>query len=175
MRELPSISYAALVVVALIGCSNAETRNSGHDSGPARTMDAGAGVQWSVDGGAKPSLTADESPCTEKADCVDSPAARAISQIRCMIEVYCLDGMCHAECREACQTVRDDENSCAPPKLCAPLSPFVDRSYCSALPIACTTSAACPKYRPKGQDGTQFEWTCEAGFCAYPGYTHAAR
>jgi hypothetical protein len=142
--------------------------NAGHDAGP-----PDAAVLWSVDGGAKPSLTADMGPCMQAADCADSPAANSIKNIRCMIEVYCLAGLCHADCMPACTTVRDDENSCDEPKLCKP-SRFSSRSFCAALPIACTSPEDCPNYRPKRSDGTQSEWTCEAGICTYPGYEYTA-
>jgi hypothetical protein len=169
---------ALTLVVVLIGCATHETsaleRDAGEDAGDAATGGVDAAILWSVDGGAMPSLTAEMRACTRKAECVDSPAAVSIKHIRCMIEVYCLEGMCHADCMTSCETVRDDENSCAEPKLCIPF-PFSPRSYCSALPIACTSADACPEFRPKQADGSQSAWTCEGDICSYPGYDYAAQ
>jgi hypothetical protein len=124
-------------------------------------MDAGAGV-------AVPEGGTSGGVCAINADCVDSAAAEAIKNIRCSgLEIYCLQGECHADCADSCTAVRTDVNPCPSPRLCAPAM-----GVCKIVPIRCQGDGDCPVYRPPTTDGGTGAWTCDAGICAYPGFQY---
>jgi hypothetical protein len=116
-------------------------------------------------------------PCQTNAECVASPEAEAIKNYLCgPREAYCLDGGCHAECRESCTVARSDTNPCPYPGQCervqfAPADPIL--GFCTARPIACTTVDNCPDYLPPLPSGGTGEWTCEGGLCTYPEFEYA--
>ena len=103
--------------------------------------------------------------CATNADCADSSAAQALANVRCVgFEVYCVGGTCYADCASSCTAVRTDVNPCPSPRLCAP-----SLGVCKIVPLRCQSSADCPVYLPLLDDGGAAAWTCDGGFCAYPG------
>jgi hypothetical protein len=48
-------------------------------------------------------------------------------------------------------------------------------AYCTIMPIPCDAAGDCPAYRVDVPDGSQGEWTCEAGVCHNPGVEYATR
>lgn len=111
-----------------------------------------------------------DNSCVVNADCADSPAADEIRQIKCESEVYCQAGTCKGECVEMCQPVRSDVNPCAGGRLCAPYG--FGGSFCSMLPVPCSSVADCPVYLPPSEGGTS-AWSCTASVCSNPGWTYA--
>lgn len=108
-------------------------------------------------------------PCGVNADCADSPAARALANVRCAGgEIYCLNGECHADCMDTCTVVRSDVNPCPSPRICTPKFGGAT-SFCAMTSVRCETAADCPAYLPL-VDGGSGAWSCDDGGCAYPGY-----
>jgi hypothetical protein len=156
---------AALVSVALF-CACGEARTGDNQSGGSG---GAAGASVSAVAGAP----ADE--CSANADCSDSAAAQALAGQKCSSpEVYCLEGRCEGRCGEQCEVVRTDVNPCNE-GICAPsqYGAFKNLSFCTMLPVACATSADCPKYLPAAPDGAAAQWSCEGGVCSYPGFEFA--
>jgi hypothetical protein len=109
--------------------------------------------------------------CVTNADCVDSPAAKALANVRCTgWEAYCLSGLCHADCAISCTAVRTDVNPCPNPRFCTP-----SLGVCKIVPIRCQSPSDCPVYLPPLSDGGTASWSCDAGFCAYTGVDYGTR
>jgi len=103
--------------------------------------------------------------CMRNADCANSEAARALENIRCAgIEIYCMAGLCKADCMQLCEEVREDVNPCDEPRLCAKSESGL--SFCTILPIKCNDKSSCPGFLPGSSDA----WLCDEGACRYPGY-----
>lgn len=113
-----------------------------------------------------PSETANGKACKVSADCVGSPAAQEYENIRCISELYCLEGSCYFECRSRCFPARTDENPCEDRGLCSSTFPF-----CTRMPVSCKTVEECPTYLPNGEGGV---WECSSGICEFPGYEYQA-
>lgn len=115
--------------------------------------------------------------CAVNADCLDSQAALDIEPIRCgPKDLYCLDGVCHGECREPCEVVRDDANPCNEHEHCVRYGGSGDAiSFCTIMPIPCAAVDECPAYRPVLPEGGQHEWSCDDGVCRYPGLEYATQ
>jgi len=153
---MPRAMILLISVAALTGCGG------GSKSEPGPAEDAG----MSFDGGMG-------GECTVNADCVDSPAAQAIKDVRCAgRDIYCLDAVCHAECTDTCEAIRTDINPCTAPRLCVP---FLGGStaFCSITPVKCTKVADCPAYLPPTASGDPAAWSCTDGICSYPGFEYA--
>jgi hypothetical protein len=143
-------------VAALAGCGG------GSKSEPPPADDAGMAFDSGTGG-----------ECTVNADCVDSPAAQAIKDVRCAgRDIYCLDATCHAECTDTCEAIRTDVNPCAAPRLCVPFLGGAT-SFCSITPVKCSKVSDCPAYLPPTPNGDPGAWSCTDGVCAYPGFDYA--
>lgn len=152
-----------------------DSASSGGAAGTASAGGTGGGGQSTahVDGGypGEPTTKASGGTCTVNSDCTDSPAAQALSGVRCLaLETYCLDGTCYADCAGSCTVVRTDTNPCPPQRLCTRFPPV-----CKIVPIRCSQAADCPSYLPPVADGGVGAWSCEEGLCAYPGLVYATR
>lgn len=113
-----------------------------------------------------PPLTAE---CTIHSDCYNSPISR--EQGRCGPEVACIDGVCDAWCPgDACETTDQAVNACSEAGwICADaLAPGFMFGVCRATDIWCDSVDQCPKYRPSNEG----EWTCEGGYCRFPGFLY---
>ena len=112
--------------------------------------------------------------CRVNADCADSAAAGDFKCVRCLAtQVYCLAGVCHANCANTCQMLRTDVNPCSDGGLCAPLTDRI--GYCSVEPISCASAMNCPQYRPPDSSGAVQDWTCTDHVCRYPGISYATK
>ena len=109
--------------------------------------------------------------CHVNSDCAPT------SPLRCGAdELYCLDGQCHFGCAQECEAIRTDVNPCQEPRLCVPLlagSP--SPSYCSIMPIRCSSVSSCPIYRPETDAGPDAAWSCEDDLCVYPGFSYTTK
>jgi len=113
--------------------------------------------------------TGDE--CTTNADCTNSQAAKDIGRCGAR-DVYCQAGRCGAVCRNICETVIAEANSCGNEGLIcnqsAATSPM-RQGYCTGIPISCQLASECPIYRPS-TDAAAAVWECADGVCRYSGF-----
>lgn len=123
-----------------------------------------------TDGGSDTAGAGNE--CTANADCLDSPAAHQLDNVRCTArDIYCLRGNCYAGCLNSCSVVRTDTDPCPAPKLCVPKLNG-NAFYCSITPVSCTTASDCPPAFPPTSDEPA-AWQCVDGTCQYPGFDYA--
>jgi hypothetical protein len=140
------------------GCGGHAAPGAGDSGSGGNREDASA---WTADG-------AVGGACQNNADCVGSPADLTSRPVRCVgKDLYCLDGLCHAECRDSCTQLRTDVNPCPAPRICVPIT-GLGIAFCSLTPPPCQAAADCPTYRPP-VDGSSADWTCDQGICRYPG------
>lgn len=87
------------------------------------------------------------------------------------VDTSCVQGTCHAECASTCIPYACGKAGavCETPPPVLPVSPSNVVHSCTKNPIACTTAADCPLEKPSEAG----EWTCESGFCRFPGFTYA--
>lgn len=142
------------LLVFAVGCGESENSAPPNDAGMA--FDSATGGE-----------------CSTNAECVNSPAAKALANVRCAgRDIFCLDSVCHAECTKTCVVARSDVNPCPAPRLCVPnLSGSV--AFCSITPTSCATVADCSAYLPPTADGSERAWACTDGLCTYPGFEYA--
>lgn len=120
------------------------------------------------------------SECSTWQDCVGSDEAEALRPCDnggqgavIQVNAACAEQRCKVECAATCIPY-----GCAAGSVCnvpigpanAPaVSPSNVLHGCAKNPIACGSSEDCPVERPS-QDGA---WSCEAGFCRFPGFAYA--
>lgn len=148
-------SRSLVMTLVLFGCDGGALREQRTDS--------------AVSDDAEPSSNA----CSVNSDCANSQAAIDASELKCLDhEVFCQERRCHARCGSICIVARSTENPCET-GICVPTGQETPgaRSYCSVLPVSCSSPKTCPAYRPLDDAGTQHEWSCEDGVCVYPGFS----
>jgi len=179
------LTSLALLQVCCGGSSRADANGphgaggaSGAGAGPVGTGAAGTGTGGSgVPAGAGTSNEGSDAAgagdeCKANADCVDSPAAHQLDNVRCAArDIYCLRGTCHAGCLESCTVVRTDTDPCPAPRICVPKLGG-KAFYCSIAPVSCESAADCPPALPPTSAETA-EWECTKGLCEYPGFDYA--
>lgn len=116
--------------------------------------------------------------CTTWKDCVGSAEAEAISPCKdpggtgttLHADVACENGACRAECAKGCIPYMCNTAGaiCDAPPGIAPSS--VTHS-CTKNPIVCSTASDCPLQIPDSA-GDAGAWSCESGFCRFPGFTY---
>lgn len=127
---------------------------------------------WTACEGTSRDHTMEANACSVNADCADSPEAERVRYLRCLgIETICQGGQCLGRCKPQCQAVVADVNPCPDGAFCG-AGPGT--GLCSLSPIACTSVASCPIYRPSDAPAS-FAWTCTDGFCVAPGVSYATR
>ena len=108
--------------------------------------------------------------CQVNSDCTNSPAAAAIVHMTCPSQIFCMDGLCHSECIEACIVVRADVNPCHEPRFCVAFATSGGLSFCRITPLQCVTQSDCPLAQVLGDGGA--ELTCNDGICSFPGFEY---
>lgn len=111
--------------------------------------------------------------CTQPADCTNSQAAKDIGRCGAR-DVWCQAGTCRGACRNVCETVSFEANSCGDDGLVCNQNEPVSQArlfYCTAIPIPCVTARDCPIYRPRTDAGVA-AWECWEGVCRYPGFRY---
>ncbi len=118
------------------------------------------------------------SPCTSWQDCQSSDEANELRPCNndnqgatIHVDTACVDGRCQAECASTCipYGCRTPGAVCETPAPVLPVSPSNVVRSCTKNPIACTAAADCPLQKTS-ESG---EWTCEDGFCRFPGFAYA--
>jgi hypothetical protein len=92
-------------------------------------------------------------------------------------EVVCQSGTCSATCAQTCEVIQADVNPCQDVELICNEARDVSNLasgivHCTGLEIACDSVDQCPLYLPMTPTGTQASWSCDAGFCRYPGFAY---
>jgi len=123
--------------------------------------------------------------CGKTEDCIFSKAATAHGGCA-PLEYWCAAGTCKAICGSPCKVVMANFDPCPAGLVCA--QPAVshtaepDSSYfCTAFPISCRSVDDCPAYTPRvksegdaGPIGSPGVWSCEGGFCSFPGFSYVS-
>jgi hypothetical protein len=107
--------------------------------------------------------------CTNDDQCWNTQSTHALG--RCYPKVVaCIDRRCLSTCTDLCEVVDATINPCVDSRRICNQAPanVSATAFCTPLRPSCRDAVDCPIYRPV-VDGEQHEWSCESGFCTYPG------
>jgi hypothetical protein len=110
-------------------------------------------------------------PCSVHDDCAHSKQLSNELGRCAPKEFFCDDSECTGWCRQTCTVISERVNPCSDASLICSQKAGEAMGACQGLPIACSTAADCPLFRPS-EGGV---WACATGVCRFPGFEYALR